>query len=545
MKKHLLRFFDAIEDTPITPASFVAAFTAIVVFRITIEQTLVSFRNHSPESYFLTFTHYFLEFLLTLLLTIPIVRWANGGDFKRAANLIIFSFLLVLTPPLTDLLIMGNPAPFSIYEFGSFKETVHHFFTFFDDTPEIGITYGIRLEIALSVLGIALYAYLRSKKFWKAAVSGILVYAVLYLVSTFPSWITFVLLTPEKGLFAITGYDTVGLFLSPQTILSNPAPDMVNALHAKMSLVYGVLLVPLVGALILRYFRKYFLALWNNARFPQIIWHGGLLFLGGTLAMIFAGVRPGFDIFTVLAVASLVAAVESAWIASVVANDITDKKIDEVTNPARPLPTHTIPEHLYAEMGMLFFLASLLLAAIVNIKLALVLLAYQAIAWIYSMPPLRLKRFPVIATLLSSSAGILVLLAGFLALSPAADLATIPPSLLSFLFVAYVLTIPLKDFKDVRGDGADGVFTIPVLLGIPRARLAIGSALFLCYAASPVVFHEPRFIVPGVLFGSLAYFSIARAERGNRSRITFRSLAAWNMLIAALYGLIAAAIVML
>ncbi len=544
MKRHLLKFFDRIEETDITPVSFVTAFTAIVVFRIAIEQTLVSFRNHSPESYFLTFTHYFLEFLFTLLLTLPIVRWANGGDFRKAANLVLFSFLLVLTPPITDLIIMGNPAPFSIYEFGSFQETVRHFFTFFDNTPETGITYGIRLEIALSVLGIALYAYLRSRKLRKAIISGILVYAILYLVSTFPSWVTFVLLAPDKGLLNITAFDTVGLFLSPEQILSSPAPSMVNALHAKMILVYGVLLVPTVGAILFRYFRRYFLALWRNVRLPQIVWHGGLLALGGILAMTFAGAQPNFDIFGILAVLALVAAVESAWIASVIANDFADRRIDEVTNPERPLPAHTIPEHLYREMSILFFLASLLLAATVGIKLAVILFAYQAIAWIYSMPPLRLKRFPGVATILSSSAGILVLLAGFLAISTAGVLSTVPTSLLVFLFVAYILTIPLKDFKDVRGDGGDGVFTLPVLLGIPRARLVIGSLLFACYAASPVVFHEVRFIVPGVLFGSLAYWSIAKADHGRKPLVTFRTLAAWNMLIAFLYGLTAAAIVL-
>ena len=544
MKRHLLNFFDRIEETDITPLSFITAFTAIVVFRIAIEQTLVSFRNHSPESYFYTFTHYFLEFLFTLLLTLPIVRWANGGDFKRAANLVLFSFLLVLTPPLSDYLIMGNPAPFSIYEFGSFKETVHHFFTFFDNTPETGITYGIRIEIALSVLGIALYASLRSKKFWKAAVSGILVYAVLYLVSTFPSWASFVLLAPDKGLFNITAFDTIGLFLSPQEILSNPAPGMIDALHAKMILLYGVLLVPLVGAILLRYFRHHFLVLWRNVRLPQVVWHGGLLFLGGALAMIFADARPDFDIFGILAVASLPAAVESAWIASVIANDLADKHIDEVTNPARPLPSHAIPEHLYQELGVLFFLASLFLAAAVGIKLAILLFVYQSIAWMYSMPPLRLKRFPGIATILSSGAGILILLAGFLAVSTAGNLARVPASLLEFLFVAYVLTIPLKDFKDVRGDGGDGVFTLPVLLGVPRARLVIGSLLFVCYAASPVVFHEVRFIVPSILFGSLAYFSIVRADHGRKPIVTFRTLAAWNMLFIALYGLVCAAIIL-
>lgn len=544
MKKYLSRFLDTIEEMPVTPLSFVTTFTAIIVFRIAIEQALVHFKTRSPEAFFLTFTQYFLEFGVMLLLVLPIVRFANGGDTKRAINLTLFSFLLILTPPITDFLVTGNPELFSIYEFGSFRETVQAFFTFFDDTPWAGITYGIRLEIALSVIGIAFYAYFRSKRVGKALLSGLSVYTAMFFVSSFPSWVTFFLLTPEKGLTAITAYDTIGLFLSPQAIFSGPAPELVNALHAKMSLTYGVFIIPLLFALIGRYFRSIFIALWKNVRFPQAIWHGGLLFLGGALAMIFAGAEPDFDFFGILAILLLIASIESAWIASVIGNDIADKNIDALTNPSRPLPTHAIPQKLYGEIGILFFFASILFAAIVNPKLAMFLLAYQAIAWLYSMPPLRLKRFPGIATLLSSMAGILVLIVGFLTLSHASAIGFVPASIFSFLFIAYVFTLPLKDFKDVRGDRADGIHTIPILLGIERARLAIGSALFLCYTTSPIIFHEPRFIVPGVFFGSLAYWSIATAERTARSYITFRTLAGWNMLFVALYGLIAATIVL-
>jgi hypothetical protein len=52
--------------------------------------------------------------------------------------------------------------------------------------------------------------------------------------------------------------------------------------------------------------------------------------------------------------------------------------------------------------------------------------------------------------------------------------------------------------------------------------------------------HESALVVPAILFGSLSFWNVVRAERKEKSWGTFRSLPGWNMLFIALYGAIVA-----
>lgn len=527
---------ESIENSPLTLTGFSLAFLSLILVRLLVEGGTNSFATEPVAYMFYEFTHTFLFFLFAFLVFLPVVRLAGATSWTGAANLLLFGFLIIWTPPIIDKIIFGGEPFWSFYELDSLRGMLSQFFTFFDDTPRVGITYGVRVEVAVMTTVLGLYAFFKSRKFPRSVGITVLTYAIFFVLGTFPSWVAIPVLGTEKGVLAVTEFDVVGYMLSPDSVFGRDNADPRMSLGAKMSIIYATLSILAVGTLLFASSKKTFLALFRNARIPQVIWHGGLLFLGGGLAMIFAESRPDFDFFEILSIILLVAAVESAWLSSVVGNDLADRKIDERTNPSRPMPTGDIPTRLYAEIGILFFFASLLFSAIVSWKVMLLLLAYQGLAWVYSMPPLRLKRVPGLATVLAAMAGMTVLIAGFSVLAPEADIRSVPFPLLSFLFIAYAVTLPLKDFKDVEGDRSDGVLTIPVLLGEERARLAIGSAIFLCYMASPVILHESSLVVPAILFGSLSFWSVVRAEREKRPWGTFRTLPGWNILFIALYG---------
>jgi len=346
------------------------------------------------------------------------------------------------------------------------------------------------------------------------------------------------MLTFQKSLLAINGNDVAALFLSPETILSRELTDFRSVLNFKMSIIYGAFAVLLSGALLLREFPKYFFALLRNVRLPQMIYHGGLLFLGMLLAAYFTEASFRFDPFHVVGALVLLAAVECAWLASVLINDLNDTNIDKLTNTDRPLVQNTIPEELYRTYAVLFFLSSLLLSGIISFSAMLLMLSYQALAWLYSVPPFRLKRFPIIATLLAAAVGIGVLITGYLSYSPQSDLRDMPLSILVFLFVAYMLTLPLKDFKDIAGDKKDGVYTIPVLLGENLGKQAIGSLMFLLYIASPFILHSKTLFFPALIFGSLAFLTLQKSTSDESSQFSFRRLPRVLLTLAIIYGLI-------
>jgi 4-hydroxybenzoate polyprenyltransferase len=458
------------------------------------------------------------------------------SSLKASANILLFGFLIILTPPILDWYISGGTGYWSFYEFDGIRGLVARFFTFFGDTPEIGVTYGVRIEVALSVILFAACIFQKTRDWFRSFLGGIASYGIFFILGTFPSYITITLLGFSKGFLAVTAADVAGLFLSPNNIFFRTLIDPVSALNFKMSLVYGLLLILTIGLFLFFSRRKMFLALFHNVRFPQVFYHGGLALLGVASAssLVHLPFHPSF--FEILALLSLIASVISAWIASCIVNDLNDQNIDTLTNPHRPLPTNTIDPKNYTAIGISFFIASLILAGIISFKILLIILCYQAIAWVYSVPPFRLKRFPLIASFSAACASLLILLSGFFLVAPD-QLKALPKPLLFFLLIAYTLALPIKDFKDTLGDRRDGVFTLPILLGEARAKLFLGGVLFLLFIGSVFVLHSASLIIPAFFFGSVLFWILQKSTL-QHPLFPYRHLAAWFIAVVIAYGLL-------
>lgn len=537
MKHFLLRITGSIENAPLTLATFVTTFFALIFTRLLIENTLGFFSQRTFFYFFFEFTHTFLFFLCAFLLMVFLVRYAGNINFAQATNVLLFGFLIILTPPIIDTIIFHGTYFWSFYEFDGFIGLLNRYITLFGDTPNMGITYGVRVEVVIVTLALGLYTFVKLKHWKKAIFVSVIAYTILFVLGTFPSWLTLFILIFKKSFLAISQNDVAALFLSPKNIFARDLADFRSVLNVKMSLVYSLLGIFLVGTLLLKEYPKYFVALWKNARLPQVIYHGGLLFLGMTLAFFFTGVSPIFDFFHITGALVLLAAVESAWLASVIANDCYDIKIDTKTNSSRPLVQNVIPIHLYKTFGILFFITSLILSGIVSFPALLLLLGYQALAWLYSASPLRLKRFPLLATIIAAFAGMLIFITGFLTVSPENGIETLPLPLLFFLFIAYALSLPIKDFKDFKGDALDHIYTLPVLLGIEKAKLLIGSLLLLLYIASPFVINARLLFLPAIIFGSLSFWSMQKGNDNEQSFFSFRKLPGIILAITLTYGM--------
>ena len=534
MKNIISKIISSIEKNELSYGSFLSAFFALIFLRLLVENMIGAFPTRPFHYFFFEFSHTFLFFLFSFLLFLPILSSFAKSTLKATTNILLFGFLIILIPPVFDWHISGGTGYWSFYEFDGIRGLIERFFTFFGSTPEIGITYGVRIEVALSVVLFASYIFLKTKDSFRTFLGGIASYALFFILGTFPSYITILTTGFSKGFLAVTDTDVASLFLSPNNIFFRPLIDPVSALNFKMSLVYGFLLIFTVGIFLFVSNKKLFLTLFHNVRFPQIIYHGGLALLGVISAFFFVHLPFDPSFFDTLAILILIASVVSAWIASVIANDLSDQKIDVLTNPHRPLPTSAIDPKMYLAIGISFFLTSIILAGIISFKILLLLVCYQAIAWVYSVPPFRLKRFPLIATFSAACASLLILLSGFFLIAPD-TLEALPKSLIFFLLLSYTLILPIKDFKDIEGDRADGVHTIPVILGETWAKLFIGGAIFLLFIESVFMLHIPSLIIPAFFFGSLAFWLLQKSSL-HHPIFPYRYLAGWFIAITILYG---------
>ena len=191
-------------------------------------------------------------------------------------------------------------------------------------------------------------------------------------------------------------------------------------------------------------------------------------------------------------------------------NQVCDLSIDRVNKPARPLPSGRLSTRSAIAISVLLYAASLGAAATINGSV-LALFALGALATVvYSVPPLRTKRFGWWANVtIAIPRGVLLKVAGWSVTKPA-----LAPEawLIGGVFGLFLLgATTSKDFADVEGDRADGCRTLPVIYGREKAISLIG----------------PFFTVPFLL---LAAGAAAGVYSGNRAALVALGVgcAAWG-----------------
>ena len=170
------------------------------------------------------------------------------------------------------------------------------------------------------------------------------------------------------------------------------------------------------------------------------------------------------------------------------ANDWFDRHVDAINEPNRPIPSGRIPGRGGLWIALLWTGLSVAVAAMLGPWVLAAACLGLVLAWIYSAPPIRLKRNGW-----WSNAACGFCYEGLPWFTGAAAVAgTLPDSRIVALAVLYSIgahgIMTLNDFKSVEGDRALGLRSLPVQLGVKR------SAKFAC-----LVMAAPQAIVIALL----------------------------------------------
>lgn len=154
------RWTRRLEEQPIGPATFLAAFTAVVLARHLLEILVGQNPVYFPIQFFI---HYPLAYLAPFLALVLILHLASGVPIERVSRLMLYVWGLTLLPPLIDLL-AGRSGEAIGYLRLRFTSPGTVFLRFFDPTARFeGTTPGIRVETAVACLLGAAYVWMRRR----------------------------------------------------------------------------------------------------------------------------------------------------------------------------------------------------------------------------------------------------------------------------------------------------------------------------------------------------------------------------------------------
>ncbi len=512
----LERFIASLENTPMSVATWLAGFAGIVWIRCFLEVFSSPNVSGYVASDLPTLLSYGLWYLAVALMLVTIV-----SIFSRTAPLCVARALLFVLPvlwlgPLIDLC-RGGASIGYIFAVSP-QALLYDFLTYFGPLAGSGATFGLRVEIACALLILGGYVYVRTKQPLRALLALVAGYLVIFIAGSLPSLI---------GLFfpvgAGSGASAWVLVLQGSLIARDFLhPSEIHSAYRTAELLFDAamaqtwyLFVTFTGLVLLYRAQKHaVIATLRNLRPERLAHYIIAAILGGLIALA-EGSRVSWNILDIITIAVAALTITFAWLFAITINDIVDEPIDAISNKERPLITGMLTPSTMRDVVFVSGAMTLVGALALGSYATFWVLAFSACAFIYSTPPLRLKRVPILASAFIGVATLSLVLLGFFLVSANQTIIAFPAPLAFAIFLSVTLMANVRDLKDIQGDAAAHIWTIPTLLGERRARFVIGGMCCLAALIIPLFIPVLALWVPSVITGVVAWVSIVRGEKEN------------------------------
>ncbi|HLN18641.1 MAG TPA: UbiA family prenyltransferase, partial [Patescibacteria group bacterium] len=398
---------------------FLLIFLAVISVRLFIELFIARVYSATFWEVISLYIHSFYFFSILIASLWLFLSLILNQKPQKLGGIFIWASLLVILPPILDVIKTGGEVYWSFYILSSFSDLKIQFMTVFGHLPSGIMYFGTRITFILAIILLSFLVFLETKDWLKTILSAIGSYLILFLLGAFPSIFAYFyfFLTEKRAISDVKSFQIAQFFGSPGKIWGLTSSDLTHTFAYKMEMAFFPILLAILMGLFYMTSRQKLWAVLKNLRYPQLIYHCGLFIIGMGLGFLNYPNSFNLNIFSFLTVVILILSIFLAWKASVVINDIVDIKIDQITNPSRPLPQKIFNEKEYLNLGIICLFLSLFGGITIGPVFFVLLLIYQILAFFYSAKPYRLKKFPIIATATSSLASIFILFLGFVLMS--------------------------------------------------------------------------------------------------------------------------------
>jgi|GEM_PF-2956320 len=494
----LARFLTAIENAKSGFGELTITLLAVVFARSLLEIFSNTQAIAHPSVFLLQFPIWYLAVFTGLSLVLSYTLKREIGSATKV--LITFSFI-TLIPPIVDLVVGVKGGINYIYTTRDIQtpivEPLKVYLTFFFNLWRLpsGVSPGIMVEAYFIVVLTFLYGVLANAGVIRSIAASILSYTLIYLFAIIP-YLVVKLEFALKGLKILSPYSVLNIEQTCYIFLS-----LFIFLWALKARPQGI---------------KDFLV---SFRLNRLLHYFFMLVFGVFIGI--GGVWANFRSLNYSKFFLLVLGLLWAEIGAVAVNDMYDIESDRINGFLRPLVKKTLtPEEARIIAVCSFFLALLggLLVSYPALYFFFVILGFS---FVYSAPPLRLKRVAILSTLVIAVLSLVVALLGYEFTNEyfPHPIINFPQKYILGILLIFTIAGNIKDIGEEAGDKAQGVFTLPVLLGNQRARFLIGGFVAISYIVATILLGASQYwILIAALFAIVNFLLVLKLPHGN---ITF------------------------
>lgn len=489
------KIISALED-PRLPIWY-ALFTFLAA--VTLRNFIEFFSNNTwiKESMLL---HFYLSYTILGLTLVTVFYFLTKERISALFKLVFSSFVVLIVGPIIDLIITGgkgNHITYLMPEYhGSFGTLIERFVTFFGKFQEFGVSPGLKIEIFLVLVGIAIYFYVKGLSWFKIIFGTILIYTIIFLYALSPY-------------FMKIFFDWLNLpFKYSETLFNN--------FYLLLGFFWLIILAFLGN-------KAFFWSMVKDIRLMRLL-HFWLMFVLGFIWVLEIKNQPIISEENIFYIPFIFISILFAGIFSAITNNMADIEIDKICNKDRPLVSSVISLSDYKKLAWIFLCLALAYALAVNFKVFFLILFCIGNYFLYSMPPLRLKRIPFLSKLsiLINSWALIIL--GFNGLNNLNILYFLKFVqdfgekfdnffLLGGLFLfSCLLAINFIDIKDYEGDKKEKIKTLPVLMGLARGKLLIGGGFLMAYVFAGLLIGNQIIFWLSVFLGLIQFYFVNRKK---------------------------------
>ncbi|HRH26536.1 MAG TPA: UbiA family prenyltransferase [Parcubacteria group bacterium] len=477
------KIINEIKNQEINISSWIFGFTGIILVRLILES--ISSPSLDRVAYTDTFSilHIGLYFLGVTLGTI-LIFGSFSENYKASSKYVLFGLPLIWLAPILDIVLSGGRGYKMLYLFDTGKNILINFLTFFGPSLYRGATIGIRVGIFISLVGLGYLLWVETKSIKKVLFSTLSIYIFVFIMASIPG----ILYTTTHKFSTVNQTDVVLYFenlTKVSTVSHNSIRGGLESVTREQLIEIGftkilsqiIFIISIIISSIILYKidKNKFKAILKNIRIERVNFYTASLMCGIGFAYI-NGLGKSIVWVDAFGFLSLIIAWIALWMYAVHTNDIYDLDIDKISNKNRPLVKMDVTKEEMRDYGMVWLIIALLGSWCAGFYPFFMALVYISCSYIYSTPPLRLRRFPLIPAFLIGVACLATVFAGFFFVSTSKQMDTFPIFLSLGIITMVTLAINFKDIKDIEGDRAQGILTIPTLF--PTHGVKIVAILF-------------------------------------------------------------------